>query len=280
MAARETKQGEFVSIIANFDREALRQSYRSARPFPHMKIDGFLTEEAAHAASASFSPFEDARKLGFEFTAVNENLKVQITDPQKFPAPIKQIADALSSKAFLADLSYISGIDNLIWDPTYSGGGMHQTARSGWLDVHVDFNFNEQLQLHRRLNILVYLHPKWEESWGGLIELWDPDVKHREQAYVPMFNRCVVFSTSEISYHGVTAVEGPPGVQRCSFAAYYYTREAPAGWDGTKHTTKFKPRPDEFMKRHVLMPAEAAKRATREGIRSVKRGLKDLLGGK
>jgi Rps23 Pro-64 3,4-dihydroxylase Tpa1-like proline 4-hydroxylase len=267
-----------MSIITKLDRDALRKSYQAAKPFPHMVVDDFLVADAATAAADSFFSFDEARNRGLEFKAVNENLKIQIVDPKKFPPAIASVADALSSPEFITDLSYISGIENLIWDPTYSGGGMHQTAKSGWLDVHVDFNYNEALQLHRRLNILVYLNPVWDESWGGALELWDREVKHCGRRVLPLFNRCAVFTTSEISFHGVSAVTCPDGKQRCSFAAYYYTREAPAGWDGTKHSTIFKARPDEYLKKHVLMPAEAAKRAAGRGVGALKHGIKKLVG--
>jgi 2OG-Fe(II) oxygenase superfamily len=267
-----------MSIIKPIDRDLLRKSYQAARPFPHMVIDDFLVPDAAAVMAGSFFSFEEARARGFEFKAVNENLKIQIVDPKKFPPAIAQLADALSSPEFIGELSYITGIDNLLWDPTYSGGGMHQTAKSGWLDVHVDFNYNEPLQLHRRLNILVYLSPEWEESWGGALELWDAAVQHCEQRVVPLFNRCAIFTTSDISFHGVTAVTCPDGTQRCSFAAYYYTREAPAGWDGTKHSTIFKARPDEYLKKHLLMPAEVAKRAAGRGVGALKDGIKRLVG--
>jgi Rps23 Pro-64 3,4-dihydroxylase Tpa1-like proline 4-hydroxylase len=267
-----------MSIIAPYDREALRAAYQSAVPFPFMKIDNFLLPAVADEAAQSYRSFDEAKKLGREFKAVNENKKVQIVDPTKFPPVMTRIADALASQQFIDDLGYITGIDKLQWDPTYSGGGIHQTAKSGWLDVHVDFNFNDNLQYHRRLNILIYFNPVWEERWGGLLELWDKEVRERHHAFVPAHNRCVVFTTSDISYHGVTAVDCPDGMQRCSFAAYYYTKEPPVGWDGTKHDTIFKARPEEFMKRNVLMPAEHAKRAAEEGVRSLKKGIKSILG--
>ena len=66
-----------------------------------------------------------------------------------------------------------------------------------------------------------------------------------------------MFDTNEVSFHGVTAVKCPDGRSRKSFAAYYYTREAPEDWDGTSHTTIFKPRPDEKFKGGVLMPIQS-----------------------
>ena len=46
----------------------------------------------------------------------------------------------------------------------------------------------------------------------------------------------------------------PEDTSRRSFAAYYYTKEAPAHWTGESHSTVFKARPDELIKGKVLMP--------------------------
>ena len=267
-----------MSVIRPYDREALRAQFRSAKPFPWIMIDGFLDPAFADEVARAYPSFDDAVGMGRQFNAVNENRKVQVLDYEKFPSPVKKLSDALRSKEFLDDIGYITGIPNLLWDARLSGGGMHQTASSGWLDVHVDFNYHEEMNTHRRLNILVYLNPTWDEKWGGLLELWDQDVKQRASALAPVLNRCVVFETSEISWHGVTAVQCPPGVSRKSFAAYYYTREAPVGWDGSKHTTIFKSRPEEYMKRMVLMPAEEAQRSMHRGVRAAKQAVKRLLG--
>jgi hypothetical protein len=144
--------------------------------------------------------------------------------------------------------------------------------------VHVDFNYLEERQLHRRLNILVYLNPDWQEAWGGNIELWDPEVKNRLQSFSPVLNRCVVFETNEISFHGVSPVTCPADKARRSFAAYYYTREAPPGWKGQTHSTVFRARPEERLRGYVLMPLENAQRRVHEGVARVKRGVKRILG--
>ena len=120
------------------------------------------------------------------------------------------------------------------------------------MDVHVDFNFIAARELHRRLNILIYFNKDWDPSWGGNIELWDRDVKTCVHSFSPIFNRCVVFETSDISYHGVSAVKCPDGRSRKSFAAYYYTKEAPPHWTGEEHSTIFKARPGEVLKGQVL----------------------------
>jgi hypothetical protein len=266
------------SIIRPFDREAVRAEYQAATPFPFFKIENFLEPAFLHEVVNAYPTYDEARQIGREFTAVNEKLKVQVTDSAKFPTPVKRLADEINGPRFLEDLQYITGIPGLLDDPGFAGGGMHLTGPTGRLDVHVDFNFNEKQKVFRRLNILLYLNPVWEEGWGGHIELWDKDVKHCAHSYAPVLNRCVVFETSEISYHGVTPIKCPRGYVRKSFAAYYYTREAPASFDGTTHSTVFRARPDEKLRGAVLMPAEEIKRGLSEQIGKAKGAVKKLLG--
>jgi Rps23 Pro-64 3,4-dihydroxylase Tpa1-like proline 4-hydroxylase len=261
-----------------YDRNALRSQWQSASPFPFFKIENFLETDFLNAVVAAYPSYEQARALGGkEFDAVNEKLKIQVPDSSTFPPPVKQLADVLSSTEFLSDLEFITGIPNLRSDPSLSGGGMHLTNTSGRLDVHVDFNVNQD-ELFRRLNILVYLNPVWDEAWGGNIEFWDKDVTTCTHSFTPALNRCVVFETSSISWHGVTPILCPKGIARKSFAAYYYTREAPAGWDGVKHTTIFRARPTEAFRGAVLMPAEEMKRSAGKFLGKAKRAVRKILG--
>ncbi len=264
-------------IINPIDRDALRTRVRQASPFPHFKIDEFLDPAFAQSVLEAFPSFDQALKVGTSFNAVNEYKKVQVTDSSLFAEPIAQLNQALAAPEFLELMGYVFDIPNLVADDQLFGGGIHQTGPRGHLDVHIDFNYIEDRALHRRLNILVYFNKDWREEWGGNIELWDKDVKVCQHSFVPIFNRCVVFATNEISFHGVTAVKCPPGMSRKSFAAYYYTKEAPAHWTGESHTTIFKARPDELVKGQVLMPIESAKRSVVKAFRGLKKKIKQTL---
>jgi hypothetical protein len=264
-------------IIQLLDREELRLQYIKANPFPFVKIESFLDPDFANTVAAAYPSFEVATTQGRTFSAVNERKKVQITDAQCFPAPVATLNEALASHAFLSDLSYVTGIPDLLADEALVGGGMHMTGPGGRLDVHVDFNYIEDRQLYRRLNLLLYLNPVWEEQWGGHIQLWDEDVKNCRQAFAPAFNRCVIFETSEISFHGVRPVTSAAPLPRISFATYYYTRQPPPNWTGTVHNTIFKARPEEWLRRYVLMPTEALQRQIVKRSRKIKKELKQLL---
>jgi Rps23 Pro-64 3,4-dihydroxylase Tpa1-like proline 4-hydroxylase len=264
-------------MLRPLDREHLRREFASAKPFPFVKIETFLEPSAADEVTAAYPSFDVAMDQGRTFTSVNERKKVQITKSELFPGSIARLNDALASPEFLSDLSYITGMPNLLADAELVGGGMHITGPGGRLDVHIDFNYIEERKLHRRLNLLLYLNPSWSNKWGGDIQLWDKDVKNCEASFAPSFNRCVIFETNEVSYHGVVPVSPDATAPRQSFATYYYTREAPAHWTGVSHSTVFKARPHEKAKAMILMPADAAKAKVQAGLKSLKDGVKGLI---
>jgi hypothetical protein len=265
-------------LIQPLNLEELRHQFINAAPYPFVIIDNFLDPAFAKEAAATYPSFEDALRSGKSFKAINEKKKIQISDTSRFPGPVTGLNGLLASSTFLADLSYVSGIPNLLADTALVGGGMHMTGPGGRLDVHIDFNYMEKHRLYRRLNLLLYLNPTWEESWGGHIQLWDRTVKQCQHSFLPIFNRCIIFETSEFSYHGVTPVSPAAGYPRISFATYYYTREAAPNWDGDVHSTIFKARPEERFRKYLLMPAESVRRRISGSAHRLKSSVKKLIG--
>jgi len=259
--------------IRPYDRDALKREFDAAVPFRHVVIDDFLEPERALEIARAYPSFEQAVAQGYQFNFVNERKKVQICDAAGFPGPVAALNEALASSRFLADLEYITGIPGLLADKALLGGGMHITGPHGRLDVHLDFNYSEENDWFRRLNILIYLNETWDERWGGEVEFWDRDVRVCHRALAPVLNRCVLFETSDISYHGVRPLVCPPDRVRKSFAAYYYTKEPVQGWNGETFSTVFKARPDEWLRGHLLAPAERLVRRTRGALRAFKKGL-------
>lgn len=261
-------------VIRGLDREVLKGQARSAKPFPHIVIDDFLESGFAHEVLASWPGFTEAVRLGTTHPSINERLKINIADSELFSPAAQKLNEALASPPWLDLMSYVFGIPDLLADPKLVGGGLHQTGPRGHLDVHVDFNYMPDRNLYRRLNVLVYLNEPWKPEWGGRLELWSKDVSECVHSLEPLFNRCVVFETSEISFHGVTSVACPRDVCRRSFAAYYYTREAPSHWTGEAHSTIFKARPGEWSKRSA-MAARSIRNQTKKVVKQLIRGTAD-----
>ena len=71
-------------------------------------------------------------------------------------------------------------------------------------------------------------------------------MKAKVAEYLPTFNRCVIFNTTNNSYHGnPVPVACPEGRSRRSIAMYYYTNGRPAEEVSDSHGTLFRNRPGE-----------------------------------
>ena len=96
--------------------------------------------------------------------------------------------------------------------------------------MHADFNRHERLKLDRRVNTFVYMNEDWPDAFGGHLELWNRRMDQCVQRIAPVFNRLVVFSTTDFTYHGhPEPLACPAHRSRRSFALYFYTNGRPAG---------------------------------------------------
>ncbi len=231
-------------IINNFHQ--YKTSFNNAEPFRYVVIDNFLDEDLALLLLRDFPKFNHLKAMSEVGTvgrkAVNEDL-YSISDIYNY------FANWVQSKEFLDTISAITGIDNLISDRTFYGGGTHENLHGQELDPHVDFNMDERRWYHRRLNLLIYLNQEWDESWGGLLELHsNPRSSETNQvrSFLPIFNRCIIFETSEYSWHGFSQIRLPNDKQelsRKSLSIYLYTKDRPEQEIAPSHTTFYVPRP-------------------------------------
>ena len=225
-------------VTLNVDPRALRQSYLAAEPFPHTVIDGLFNDTDLDAVLSEFPAPEEMRWMRFDNP--HEKKLGFFHESSVLGDRVRRLLDALNGFETLLFLEQLTGIDGLIPDPYFGGGGLHQIEPGGFLKVHVDFNVHPKLKLDRRLNMLVYLNRDWREEYGGHLELWDPTLTTCRKKILPVFNRTVIFSTTDSSYHGhPTPLTSPPGVTRKSVSLYYYTAGRPAEEISRAHDTVF-----------------------------------------
>jgi hypothetical protein len=204
---------------------ALAAAYRAADPFPHVVLDDFLV---GTAAARMADEFPDATgEAWIRYQHVNEN-KLGRRDRETFGPTLQAAIDELSSSRFIAFLESVTGVGRLLADPLLEGGGLHQSGRGGFLNVHADFTVHpHRPRWRRRVNVLVYLNEGWRDEWGGHLELWDSGVTRAVQRISPRQNRVVIFNTDESAFHGhPDPTACPPGHSRKSIALYYFTEEA------------------------------------------------------
>lgn len=197
-----------------------------AEPYRHLVIDDFFDPRLADLCLNRFPPLSDP-----SWEHANDadiEVKYRTTWKSEFDIP-DGIVDAvriLNSSLFLDAMAARIGIQKIVPDPYFSGGGLNVTLRGGLLDVHVDGNYHDATSLNRRLNAIVYLNPDWQPEWGGEFGVYDAQGEHCLKRVAPLFNRLVVFDSHDFSFHGLPdALNFPAGVARKSIILYYYTKE-------------------------------------------------------
>ena len=201
-----------------------QRAYQQATPYPHIFLDDFLERQAAEQALSEFPAVKDAGWI--HYVHVNEK-KHGLNKMDLLPPAIRAVIGELNSPGFVAYLSQLTGIPGLLPDDMLEGGGLHQSKRNGFLNVHADFTVHpHKRNWRRRVNVLVYLNKDWKPEYNGDLELWDRQMKGCAQKIAPVFNRCVVFNTDQDSYHGLPEpIQCPEDMTRKSIALYYFTEE-------------------------------------------------------
>ena len=205
--------------------DELEQSFRAAQPYPHVVLEQFLNPQVAEACLREFPTRGD--NTWNNYTHVNER-KYAKSDQSSFPPTLQALITELNSPRFIRFVEKVTGIPGLLPDDGLMGGGLHQSGNGGYLNIHADFTGHpHHARWRRRVNLLVYLNPEWQESYGGQLELWDQQVSRCVQTIAPLMNRAVIFRTDPDAFHGhPSPMTCPESFARRSIALYYFTDEA------------------------------------------------------
>jgi hypothetical protein len=230
------------------DRFAAR--FRERDPFRHVVIDEFFSPDYCAQLLAQFPAFERGNARSEDGALGNKSTieKIRALGPA-----FSALDDLVQSGEFLGLVGHITGIADLLYDPWYFGGGTHENRDGQDLDAHVDFNRHPIEKWHRRLNLIVYLNHEWNDAWGGSLELHsDPRAPDdRVTTITPLYNRAVIFETTEWSWHAFPRIALPAERQaltRKSVALYFYTKERPGDELADTHSTIYvdRPLPERF----------------------------------
>jgi len=214
----------------SIDRAVLRQAdayagtFAAARPFRHVAIADFLDRALCERLLADFPAFEARHALNEMGEVGGKAVRMDVRDISE---AYRELDRYLQTPEFLGFVSRVTGIPDLLYDPDYVGGGTHENRQGQGLDAHVDFNYHPRTKWHRRLNLIVYLNPRWEPAWGGELELhadpWQPAADDVVRI-PPLFNLCAIFETTESSWHGFSEI---PPARRGGAAFAQVVRDLP-----------------------------------------------------
>ncbi len=259
---------QYVNLELFRQQARLADAFAAGQPFRHVVIDHFFQPEFCQQLLDNFPSFKEELAVTEDGNIGNKAVHEHIS---KLAAPYPELDRVVQSQQFLDLVSAITGISGLKYDPYYFGGGTHENRHGQELDPHIDFNYHPKTDQHRRLNLIVYLNHDWQQEWGGALSLhtdpYLPPRLDRSKAVIPLFNRCVVFETSEYSWHSFDRIALPADkrhLSRKSFALYLYTDERPKAETGPHHSTV-------YVNRHLPAHIRGGKVLSEEDYQTVER---------
>jgi Rps23 Pro-64 3,4-dihydroxylase Tpa1-like proline 4-hydroxylase len=237
-----------------YQAKSLHEKYVSADPYPHIVIDNFLPEQIMELVLKEVQNHPDwywdptqyvehyqVNKFFTPAPGVDEFMQSSVDLLKKHCPFTMHVLEYLNSKEILKFLEDLTGIKELVSDPYWLGGGLHQVKNGGKLGIHADFNIHKFLNTHRRINMLIYLNKDWLDEYNGDLEIWRRDMSACVHKIKPIFNRAVIFNITDDAYHGhPIPLNVPENVARYSLALYYYTNDRPEEEKGPYHEVLWK----------------------------------------
>ncbi len=143
----------------------------------------------------------------------------------------------------------ICGLPSIFPDAFLYAGGLSMMPKGNFLNPHLDNSHDKDRNSWRVLNLLYYVTPDWEGSFGGNLELWPNGLKEKPIMITSKFNRLAVMATHQNSWHSVNKVLADN--TRCCVSNYYFS-DTPVRKTDTFHVTSFRGWPKQKIKDIVL----------------------------
>lgn len=236
----------FGSWIQNV--KILNNEFISAKPFEHVIIDEFFNTKFAEQLEQNFPSENNINWCQYnnpiekKFALNNfENLELY-----------NYLFNILQNDKFIMLMSEICEIADLEKDPYLHGAGLHFHKRHGKLDMHLDYNIHPISGKERRINLIIYLNKNWLEKYKGDLQLWNSEFTNVQKKIYPIFNRAVIFKTSDISYHGIPdPIECEDNMKRKSIAIYYVSSPR-KDCKNIRYKAEFRPLPGQIINENMI----------------------------
>lgn len=244
--AGATRRAAFAAAIAarlDGARAQLRREYADSAPVPHFVVDDLLAPDLLRRVAAVFPPAETLLPK----VSLRERKRVGVAI-ERYDPVIGDLLLAFQEPAVVAAIGAVTERRDLEPDPTLYASGISVMGRGDFLNPHLDNSHDGDQRRYRALNLLLYVTPDWDPSWGGNLELWDR--ARRTPVTVPArFGRLVVMATGPDSWHSVSRVRGDR--PRLCLSNYYFA-QGTGGARPYRHVTTFAGRPEQPVRRAVL----------------------------
>lgn len=162
---------------------------------------------------------------------------------------LEKVIYAFQDEKVVDLIGEICKIKSLYADDSLYAGGISLMTKDNFLNPHLDNSHDVERKRWRVLNLLYYVTPDWEVSNGGNLEIWPNGPKNEPILIESKFNRLVVMTTHDTSWHSVNKVE--TNKERCCISNYYFS-DNPLKVTDKFHVTKYRGRPKDTFTNFIL----------------------------
>jgi Rps23 Pro-64 3,4-dihydroxylase Tpa1-like proline 4-hydroxylase len=223
------------------NRDTLKSQFlKSKDAIGYFFIDDLLPEALALEIHNKFPPTAMAvRKKNlreFKFTAYQMD---------NYDALLEEVIYAFQDDKVIQLISDICGLEEVYGDENLYAGGLSLMEKDNYLNPHLDNSHDKDRNRWRVLNLLYYVTPNWKLENGGNLEIWPNGLKQAQTTIENKFNRLVVMTTHQKSWHSVSKVLKED--VRCCISNYYFSNQ-PFLESDRFHVTTFRGRSSEKVK--------------------------------
>ncbi|APZ48020.1 2OG-Fe(II) oxygenase [Polaribacter reichenbachii] len=238
------KRKEIAALIVdrlNKEKQYLKSNFKKTKcEIGFFYIDDLLPKDIVLEIYRNFPKLSETKQR--KNLRENKYIAYQMN---KYNALLEEVIYSFQDATVLKIISEICEIKNILPDEDLYAGGLSLMTKNNFLSPHLDNSHNKDRELWRVLNLLYYVSPDWKLENGGNLELWNNGVKNKPLEIESRFNRLVVMSTHQNSWHSVNKVLVDD--VRCCVSNYYFS-EKPLLYEDNFHITTFRGRPKETVK--------------------------------
>ena len=245
MKIRKTEIAQLIFDNLTANRELLKiQFLKSKDTIGYFFIDDLLPKELAIEIYNKFPAIDKAiRKKNlreFKFTAYQMD---------SYDSLLEDLIYAFQDEKVIQLISEICDLEEVYGDENLYAGGLSLMEKDNFLNPHLDNSHDKDRERWRVLNLLYYVTPNWTKENGGNLEVWPNGLKQAQTTIESKFNRLVVMTTHQKSWHSVSKVL-KEDIRRC--VSNYYFSNTPLLESDTFHITTFRGRSSEKIKDLIL----------------------------
>ena len=167
----------------------------------------------------------------------------------RYNALIEESIYAFQDKRIVDFIAKAFGLKAVYPDSHLYAGGISIMKKGDFLNPHLDNSHDKDLKKWRVLNLLYYVTPDWDIENGGNLEIWNSESDSKKATVHSKFNRLVVMTTHDKSWHSVSPIEYNGA--RCCISNYYFS-DFPSKEKQAFHVTSFRGRPGQKFYNIVL----------------------------